>query len=157
VQVAPPNVGSVYSRAPCNKAPCNKAPCNKAPVNLKTLDLNVRQRRTVRTTKRHDLGDRKIGLPAIVVFWLVAPVGAAGAILPMTLDLGWAWMTFSAIIVQVAILMTNDRRGFIKSREVRRAYEARRHFSMFETVVLFLLIMIDILVLAYAYLTVTSP
>ncbi len=126
-------------------------------MNLKTLDLNVKRRRTVRTKKHHDLGDRKVGLPAVVVFWLVAPVGAAGAVLPFAMDLGWAWMTFSAIFVQVAILMTNDRRGFIRSREVRRAYEARRHFSMFETIVLFLLIMVDILVVAFAFLTATSP
>lgn len=126
-------------------------------MNLKGLNLNVKQKRTVRTKKRHDMSDRKTGLPAVVVFWLVAPVGAAGAVLPLSLNLGWAWMTLSAIFVQVAILMTNDRRGFIKSREIRRAYEARRHFSMFETIILFLLVMTDILVLAYAFLTATSP
>lgn len=117
----------------------------------------MKQRRTLRTKKHQDLGDRKIGLPAIVVFYLVAPVGVAGAILPFSLNLGWSWMSLSAIFVQVAVLMTNDRRGFIRSREVRRAYEARRHFSMFETIVLFLLIMVNILVVAFAFLTATSP
>ena len=114
-------------------------------------------RRARASTKRNKRRDRKIGLPAIVVFWLVAPLGVAGAALPVVLNYGWVYLTFSAILVQIGILMLNDRRGFIRSREMRRAYESRRHFSILETIILFLLIMGDMLVAAYAILMNNAP
>ena len=91
------------------------------------------------------------------MFWLVAPVGAAGVVMPVIEDVGWVWMTGSAILLQIAILRINDGRGFIRSREMRRAYEARRHFSILEVIILFLLIMAYMLAMAYALLMAAAP
>ena len=91
------------------------------------------------------------------MFWLVAPVGAVGIVMPVIQDVGWVWMTASAILLQIIILRINDGRGFIRSREMRRAYEARRHFSILEVIILFLLIMADMLAMAYALLMAAAP
>ena len=64
-------------------------------------------------------------LLAIVVFWLVAPLGVAGIGLPVVVDVQWVWLTAAAIILQIWMLLINDRKGFIRSREMRRAYEVR--------------------------------
>jgi hypothetical protein len=87
----------------------------------------------------------------------VAPVGATGIVMPVIQDVGWVWMTASAILLQIIILRINDGRGFIRSREMRRAYEARRHFSILEVIILFLLIMADMLAMAYALLMAAAP
>lgn len=110
-----------------------------------------------KTKKRKRRSDKKIGLPAPVVFWLVAPVGAAGIVMPVIEDVGWVWLTGCAIVLQIIILRINDGRGFIRSREMRRAYEARRHFSILEVIVLFLLVMADMLAMAYALLMSAAP
>ena len=115
-----------------------------------------------RRAKKHSAGkkrrsDKKVGLPAIVVFWLVAPFGVAGVGLPVVLDVQWVWLTAFAVALQIWMLLINDRKGFIRSREMRRAYEARRHFSILETIVLFLLIMADLLAAAYALLMAAAP
>ena len=101
--------------------------------------------------------DKPRGLPAIVVFWLVAPFGVAGIGLPVVLDVQWVWLTAFAIVLQIWMLLINDRKVFIRSREMRRAYEARRHFSILETIILFLLIMADMLAAAYALLMAAAP
>lgn len=121
------------------------------------LDSKLARRasRSGKTRKRR--GDRKFGLPAPVVFWLVAPIGAAGLVMPIIEDVNWVWLTGAAIVLQILILRMNDGRGFIRSREMRRAYEARRHFSILEVIVLFLLVMADMLAMAYALLMAAAP
>ena len=121
------------------------------------LDSKLARRAARGGKKRKRRSDKKIGLPAPVVFWLVAPVGAAGIVMPVIEDVGWVWMTGCAIILQIVILRINDGRGFIRSREMRRAYEARRHFSILEVIILFLLIMADMLAMAYALLMAAAP
>jgi len=121
------------------------------------LDTKI-ARRTSRSSKsKKRRSDKVRGLPAIVVFWLVAPFGVAGIGLPVVLDVQWVWLTGAAIILQIWMLLINDRKGFIRSREMRRAYEARRHFSILETIILFLLIMADMLAAAYALLMAAAP
>lgn len=121
------------------------------------LDSKLARRASRGGKRRKRRSHKKIGLPAPVVFWLVAPVGAAGVVMPVIEDVGWVWMTGCAIILQIVILRINDGRGFIRSREMRRAYEARRHFSILEVIILFLLIMADMLAMAYALLMAAAP
>lgn len=122
------------------------------------LERRASQGRAAKSRKaRAERRDKKVGLPAVVVFWLVAPLGVAGVALPVAVDFGWVYLTLSAIVVQIGILMLNDQRGFSRSREMRRAYESRRHFSILETIVLFLLIMADMLAAAYAILMAAAP
>lgn len=121
------------------------------------LDSKLARRAARGGKKRKRKSNKKIGLPAPVVFWLVAPIGAAGVVMPVIDEVGWVWLTGCAIIVQIIILRLNDGRGFIRSREMRRAYEARRHFSILEVIVLFLLIMADMLAMAYALLMAAAP
>ncbi len=121
------------------------------------LDTKLARRAEKRHSGKKRRSDKKRGLPAIVVFWLIAPFGVAGLGLPVVMDVQWVWLTAAAIILQIWMLLINDRKGFIRSREMRRAYEARRHFSILETIVLFLLIMGDMLAAAYALLMAAAP
>lgn len=121
------------------------------------LDTKLARRAEKAKPKRKRRSDRKVGLPAPVVFWLVAPIGAAGIVMPVIKDVNWVWLTGFAIVLQIVILRINDGRGFIRSREMRRAYEARRHFSILEVIVLFLLVMADMLAMAYALLMAAAP
>lgn len=121
------------------------------------LDSKLARRAEKRSKGKKRRSDKKRGLPAIVVFWLIAPIGAAGVATPVVMDVQWVWLTAAAIVLQIWILLINDRKGFIRSREMRRAYEARRHFSILETIVLFLLIMADMLAAAYALLMAAAP
>jgi hypothetical protein len=124
---------------------------------LPDLDTKLARRAEKAKPKRKRRGDRKVGLPAPVVFWLVAPIGAAGIVMPVIENVNWVWLTGFAIVLQIVILRINDGRGFIRSREMRRAYEARRHFSILEVIVLFLLVMADMLAMAYALLMAAAP
>ena len=126
---------------------------------MSNTDLDSKLARSAeRTTKsKNRRSSKKRGLPAIVVFWLVAPFGVAGIGLPVVFGVDWVWLTGFAIILQISMLLINDRKGFIRSREMRRAYEARRHFSILETIILFLLIMADMLAAAYALLMHAAP
>lgn len=121
------------------------------------LDQKLARRATKVTKSKKRRSEKKIGLPAIVVFWIVAPFGVAGIGLPVVWSVQWVWLTAFAIVLQIWMLLINDRKGFIRSREMRRAYEARRHFSILETIVLFLLIMADMLAAAYALLMAAAP
>ena len=121
------------------------------------LDSKLARRASRSGKKRKRRSNKKIGLPAPVVFWLVAPVGVAGIAMPVIEEVGWVWLTGCAIILQIVILRVNDGRGFIRTREMRRAYEARRHFSILEVIILFLLIMADMLAMAYALLMAAAP
>lgn len=121
------------------------------------LDSKLARRAEKRIHGKKRRSERTRGLPAIVVFWLIAPLGVAGVATPVVIDVQWVWLTAAAIVLQIWILLINDRKGFIRSREMRRAYEARRHFSILETIVLFLLIMADMLAAAYALLMAAAP
>ena len=121
------------------------------------LDTKLARRAKKHSSSKKRRSDKKRGLPAIVVFWLVAPFGVAGVALPVVIDVQWVWLTAAAVILQIWMLLINDRKGFIRSREMRRAHEARRHFSILETIVLFLLIMADMLAAAYSLLMAAAP
>ncbi|MBT6582605.1 MAG: hypothetical protein HOO17_12355 [Bacteroidetes Order II. Incertae sedis bacterium] len=109
-------------------------PTQQGSLPMSNTDLDSKlARRAERTTKsKNRRSSKKRGLPAIVVFWLVAPFGVAGIGLPVVFGVDWVWLTGFAIILQISMLLINDRKGFIRSREMRRAYEARRHFSILD-------------------------
>lgn len=121
------------------------------------LDSKLARRAARSNKKRKRRSEKKYGLPAPVVFFLVAPIGVAGVVMPVIESVEWVWLTGFAIILQIVILRVNDGRGFIRSREMRRAYEARRHFSILEVITLFLLIMADMLAMAYSLLMAAAP
>ena len=77
--------------------------------------------------------------------------------MPIIRNVEWVYLTGASIVLLIAMLLINDRRGFIRSREMRRAYEARRHFSIIETLALFLLVMAAMLSGAYALLMAAAP
>ncbi len=103
-----------------------------------------------RTRRRSRKGPR--GLPAIVVFFLITPVAAAGIGTVMMIGTEWIPLSVGSIILLIWMQLINDRHGFIRSREMRRAYEARRHFSIFETLIIFVLIMGNMLASVYVAL-----
>ncbi|MDA0873893.1 MAG: hypothetical protein O3C45_02415 [Bacteroidetes bacterium] len=60
------------------------------------LDSKLARRAEKAKPKRKRRGDRKIGLPAPVVFWLVAPVGAAGIVMADMLAMAYALLMAAA-------------------------------------------------------------
>jgi len=70
----------------------------------------------------------------------------------MMIGTEWIPLSVGSIILLIWMQLINDRRGFIRSREMRRAYEARRHFSIFETLIIFILIMGNMLASVYVAL-----
>lgn len=100
--------------------------------------------------KRHRRRKRRFrGIPApVVFFFLVAlALGTAGAIYVFR-----GWYTTAGLASGLAIviaLWVNDHRGFIRNSQMRRAYEARRHFNTVEIVLLIGLIMLNAFVAVY--------
>jgi len=47
------------------------------------------------------------------------------------------------------VLYINDHRGFVRSKQMRRAHEPRRHFNAFEVLVLFGMVAANLLLMAY--------
>jgi predicted membrane channel-forming protein YqfA (hemolysin III family) len=92
------------------------------------------------------------GLPAIVVFLLITPIAIAGIGTVLMIGTEWIPLSVGSIILLIWMQLINDRKGFIRSREMRRAYESRRHFSIFETLIVFILIMANMLASVYVAL-----
>ena len=53
------------------------------------LDQKLARRASKPSKGKRRRSDKKVGLPAIVVFWLVAPFGVAGIGLPVVSDVEW--------------------------------------------------------------------
>ena len=91
------------------------------------------------------------GLPAQVVFGLLVPLGlvSAGAVFvggkPMA-----ALAALACLLIAWA-LYVNDRKGFVRSKQMRRAHEPRRHFLPLEVILLFLLILLNVVAVAYVF------
>ena len=89
-------------------------------------------------------------MPAPVVFYAVAALGLGAAGATYVLG-GWA-VAFSAVAcgLIIAALYRNDGKGFLKSKNMRRAYAPRPHFTGLEVIVLCALLALNLFVAAFA-------
>lgn len=93
---------------------------------------------------------KRRGVPAPFVFYGVAALAlvAAGAVYVLG---GWL-VALSALAcgLIVYVLRVNDGRGFLKSKNMRRAYAPRAHFSRLEVIILCALLALNLFVSAFA-------
>lgn len=106
--------------------------------------------------RRHGRSRRKRwfrGIPAPWVFYTIAlfAVGSLGLIQVK----GDRFLPLAAVasVLAALSLFINDRKGFIRKRQMRRAYEARRNFTNVEVALLIALILGNIYVAVRAYFT----
>jgi len=92
-------------------------------------------------------------MSAPLVFYPVALLTAASA--GLTYLVGAPFIPLAGVIclLTVGALVINETGGFNRSRQMRRAYEARRTFNQVEILVLFVLLLGNIFVIALALLT----
>ncbi len=103
--------------------------------------------------KKHRHRKRRRGLPAPVVFGLLVPLGlvSAGAVFVLGKTMVVPAATVCLLIVWA--LYVNDRKGFVRSKQMRRAHEPRRHFAPLEVILLFVLILLNVVAVAYVFVT----
>lgn len=99
--------------------------------------------------KRRPRGGKRRGIAAPVVFYGVGAICSLGlgAFYMLGKDFFAIPVLTSTLILYV--LYVNDRRGFIRSRQMRRAYQARGHFHVIEVLVLLGLLCATVLVTAF--------
>ncbi len=109
------------------------------------------QRRASKTPSKKKRRFR--GVPAPYVFYPLAllAVASMGAVYV----LGTSFLAFSGAVSVLTLyaLYVNDSKGFVRRRQMRRAFEARRHFDNWEVAVLVLLVMGNVLASALALLS----
>ena len=103
-----------------------------------------------RSSKKHR---RFRGVPAPYVFYPLAFLGVAA--MGVVYKLGEAFVPFSGAVCLVALyaLYVNDSKGFVRRRQMRRAYEARRNFDNWEVFALLGLVMGNVVFSGLAFLT----
>jgi hypothetical protein len=86
-------------------------------------------------------------MPAPVVFYLSAVLGAAT--IPPVLVVGQAavWLPGLSCMIIVWALFVNDRTGFYHARPTRREEEPRRYFTQIEVGTLLSLLMLNVVLL----------
>lgn len=109
----------------------------------------VMKREGERTNRR---SGRRRGVAAPVVFAGALMLGLVGMGVSYVLR-GWFVLAAAAACLGIALaLYVNDRKGFLRRRQMRRAFEARGHFNLVEVAVLGLLFLGNAFVLALVLL-----
>ncbi len=86
-------------------------------------------------TVRYFLTSLTLGLASIAVAWVTGPVGLIAIAAAMAF-IGWT-------------LRRSETRGFVRSGQMRRAFEPERHFSGVQTAALFGMLMLQAVVGAF--------
>ncbi len=92
------------------------------------------------------------GVPAQVVFYVCLAAAVAGMAGAYTLGRDFIALPVLSSFFLIWALVTNDGKGFIRSRQMRRAYEPRGSFSQMEVLILFALLMLSAFVGVYVLL-----
>ena len=106
-----------------------------------------------RGAHRHRRRKRRFrGIPAPVVYYALLLLGIAA--LGLVYRQGVEYLPVAAVfgVLACIALVVNDRKGFIRRRQMRRAFEARRNFSNLEIVTLVGLIMANAFVALLRFL-----
>lgn len=107
--------------------------------------------RRKRKKRRHR--SRKRGLPAQVVFYLISLLSLGSIGLMFLPEPYWFAAGGVACLLIVWVLFINDHSGFVLSKQMRRAHEPRRHFSMAEQAILLALLVLNVVVACYLLIT----
>jgi hypothetical protein len=120
------------------------------PARLQTDDVG---KTDGRRRRKHRKRRRGRGIPAPVIFFFLFGVGLASAAGVYVLKDPFLPVPFVVSIFTAYALYVNDHSGFIRKKQMRRAYEARRTFVNVEVVLLLLSILINLFVAALVILT----
>lgn len=87
-----------------------------------------------------------------VVFVICTAASLASVGLALWIN-GWAWLLLlGAIALNLWALITSERRGFVRSNQLRRAFEPSRHFNAAQSFTIIVLIMLQVGAGAYVLL-----
>lgn len=104
-----------------------------------------------RKKRRHR--SRKRGLPAHLVFYLIGALSVVSIGLMFLPELYWLAAGGGACLLIAWVLFLNDHTGFVRSKQMRRAHEPRRHFTMAEQAILLGLLVLNVVVACYLLIT----
>jgi hypothetical protein len=92
---------------------------------------------------------RRRGIPPPVVFWFLVVFTLGSAAAAYLAGTAYLLLVLLASILTGVALYVNDHKGFIRSPEMRRAYQTRHHFNSFEVLVLVVSLVCNAVLAAY--------
>lgn len=107
--------------------------------------------RSVRTDEPHRRRRRRkkkhrLSIPAWLVFYVTAGLGAAGAGLAYLRGEAYLPFAIAGCLLIGLTLVIDERMGFTRSKQLRRSGERRVNFTKVEIMILFVLLLLNIYV-----------
>ena len=87
------------------------------------------------------------------VFWTATCFSLASIVLVWGASESLFFLLPLSILYNLWSVIQSERKGFIKTRQIRRAYEPARHFNGFQVLVVLLLVMAEFALGAYVLMT----
>ena len=88
-----------------------------------------------------------------VVFWTALTFSLVTLALAFVLHPAWLAAVAASVGFNIWSLVKNERDGFVKTNQARRAYEPARHFNVGQVFLMMALVMIQLAAAAYILLT----
>lgn len=88
-----------------------------------------------------------------VIFWCTLVLTLVSIGLTAALQDSVFLLLVLSAVLNLAVLYRNERGGFVRSKELRRAYEPARHLNVAQLVVLFLGVLAQFTLGAYVLIT----
>ena len=93
----------------------------------------------------------------IFFFWTNVILALLAAALVYRKGISWLPLLLLVIAFNVWSLIISEKKGFVRSRQARRAFEPPRNFNMFQTLLIFILLILQISVAVLVLLNATLP
>lgn len=84
-----------------------------------------------------------------VFFWSAVALSLVSIALVIVLPLGFLLLLLASVVFNIGCLVKSEQTGFVKTSQMRRAYEPARHFNTAQVFVLFGLIIVQVVFGAY--------
>jgi len=78
-----------------------------------------------------------------IIFWCVVICSMVSILVVLTFQ-QYIYLIGLSLIMNVWSIIQSERNGFVKAKEMRRAFEPPRHFSGFQILIVVLLILAEI-------------
>ena len=87
------------------------------------------------------------------VFWTATFFSLASMALVLGIGESLFFLLPLSILYDLWSVVQSERKGFVKTRQIRRAYEPARHFNGFQVLIVLLLAMVEFALGAYVLMT----
>lgn len=94
-----------------------------------------------------------------IVFWTALFLSLVSCALAYLFADTAAWLIFLGVSLAYNMwaILTSDRTGFIREKEMRRAYEPPRHFNPLQIFITIAMVMAQLGVAAYVLISINAP